>query len=122
VRRDEAVDHQAEGEVEAVVAGSGGQLGGIALGLREGIGQCGESAQQFAAADDPVVVTVAEPVVYQGDLETIGVDVERQVVDRPGCGLRVEPPASRMASIPSLTRSVSRLDGAAAKAAREIPG
>ena len=32
------------------------------------------------------------------------------------------PPASRMASMPSLTRSVSRLDGAAAKAAWEMPG
>ena len=34
-------------------------------------------------------------VVYQGDLETIGVDVERQGVDRPGCGLRVEPPGEQ---------------------------
>ena len=77
------------------MAGSGGQLGGIALGLREGIGQCGESAQQFVAADDPVVVTVAELVVYQGDLETVGVDVERQGVDRPGGGLRVDTPGEQ---------------------------
>jgi hypothetical protein len=41
----EAVDHQGDGEVEAVVAGSGGELGGVALGLREGIGQRGEPAE-----------------------------------------------------------------------------
>jgi hypothetical protein len=41
-------------------------------------GQRGESAQEFVTADDPVVVTTAEPPVGQGDLQAVGVDVEGQ--------------------------------------------
>jgi hypothetical protein len=74
----ETVEHQADGEVEAVVAASGGQFGGVALGLREGIGQGRESAHHFVAADDPGVVTGAEPLMHQRDLEAVGVDVEHQ--------------------------------------------
>ena len=50
----EAVDHQAEGEVEPVVALAGGELGGVAGGVGEGLGrQGGEPAQQFVAVEDP---------------------------------------------------------------------
>jgi hypothetical protein len=60
----EAVDHQADGEVEAVVAGSGGELGGVALGVRESAGQRGVAAQQFVAADDPAAIAVAALLVH----------------------------------------------------------
>jgi hypothetical protein len=44
--RPEAVDHQAGGEAEAVVAGSGGEFGGVALAVGEGGGQCGMRRNQ----------------------------------------------------------------------------
>jgi hypothetical protein len=47
----EILDHEGNGEVEAVMADSGGEPGGVALGIGEGAGQCGEPAQQFVAAD-----------------------------------------------------------------------
>ena len=84
----EAVDHQADGEVEAVVAGSGGELGSVALGVGEGAGQRGEPAQQFVAADHPAAVAVAALLVHQGGLEAVGADVEQQGVDCPGSDLR----------------------------------
>jgi hypothetical protein len=37
----EAADHQGEGEVEPVVALTGGELGGVAGGVGEGLGRQG---------------------------------------------------------------------------------
>src|SRR5262249_29255828 len=86
----EAIDHQPDGEVEAFVADPGREFGGVALRPWERVGQRGESAQQFVAADNPVAVLVAAPMVYHSDFEAVRVDVERQGVDRPGGGLRLD--------------------------------
>jgi hypothetical protein len=91
----EPAGQQAEGEVETVVTGSGGELGGVAPGLREAAGQGGEPAPQLIAADHPAVLPPALPLRDQGGLCRVGVDVEQQRVDGPRGRLRLDAPGER---------------------------
>src|SRR3954452_4161661 len=68
----EAVDHQGQREVEAIVALAGGELGSVAGGVREGLGrQGGEPAEQFVAVDDPRRVVVGRSPARDRRLEAV---------------------------------------------------
>src|ERR1700722_8183838 len=84
----EAADDQGEGERESIKGGAGRQLGRVALGLREGVGQGREPAKQLVASRSPPFPACLP--VLQGGLQAEGADVEGQRVDRPRRRPRVD--------------------------------